>query len=237
MSLRDHQTPSMDFMKALAVSQQRRSAGVIDVATPALESPTMVRVRMLEVGVCGTDAELCAACLAKPPRIKRSRSVVIYNEITRELVLRLKYGRKVGVAKTLAHYMAPLLAHVPADAAIVPVPLHRRRLWQRGFNQAGLLARELSRRTGLSIDQSLIRTKRTPPLQGMSRLQRRKTVAGAFGVRPGTNFQGRTIVLVDDVLTTGSTANGCARALLKAGAERVEFVSWARVARPTQLDA
>lgn len=183
-----------------------------------------------------TDAELCAACLARPPRIRRSRAAVAYDEITRGLAIRLKYGRKVGLAKTMAHYMAPLLGHLPGDAALVPVPLHRRRLWQRGFNQAGLLAKELSRRSGLQVNHALIRTKKTPPLKGMSRQQRRRTVAGAFRLRPGTNLQGRTIVLVDDVLTTGSTAEGCARVLLRAGAGRVELISWARVIRPAYVD-
>ena len=184
-----------------------------------------------------TELDACAVCLARPPRIQRSRSAVIYDDITRSLVLRLKYGRKVGLAKTMAHYMAPLLSDLPPDSAIIPVPLHRRRLWQRGFNQAGLLAVELSKRTGMQVDQSLVRTKRTPPLQGLSRQQRRRAVAGAFQVRNDTNLHGRTVVLVDDVLTTGSTANGCARALQRAGARRVEFVSWARVVRPAQFDA
>jgi ComF family protein len=185
--------------------------------------------------LANTDIETCAACLAKPPTIGRTRAAVTYDEITRGLVLRLKYGRKVGLAKTMAHYMAPLLPRGEANAVLVPVPLHRRRIWQRGFNQSGLIATELSRRTGLSVEHLLVRTKRTPPLKGMSRLQRRRAVAGAFKARDA-NLRGRTVVLVDDVLTTGSTADGCARALLRAGAERVEFVSWARVMRPAQMD-
>ncbi|HET7709125.1 MAG TPA: ComF family protein [Sphingomicrobium sp.] len=184
----------------------------------------------------GTDADHCAACLARPPRIRRSRAAVIYDEITRGLAIRLKYGRKVGLAKTMAHYMSPLLGDLPAGSRLVPVPLHRRRLWQRGFNQAGLLAAELCSRSGLQVEHALVRIKKTPPLKGLSRLQRRRTVAGAFRIRKGTNLQGRTIVLVDDVLTTGSTAESCARALLRAGAGRVEFVSWARVIRPAHLD-
>ena len=187
--------------------------------------------------LAGTDVDICAICLAKPPRIQRMRSAVTYDEITRGLVLRLKYGRKVGLAKTMAHYMAPLLSDLPPDSAFIPVPLHRRRLWQRGFNQAGLLASELSKRTGIQVDQSLVRIKRTPPLQGLTWLQRRRAVEGAFAVRKNSNLGGRVVVIVDDVLTTGSTANGCARALLRAGASRVEFVSWARVVRPAQFDA
>jgi len=186
--------------------------------------------------LANTDIEHCAACLAKPPRIDRTRAAVTYDEITRGLVLRLKYGRKVGLAKTMAHYMAPLLPRDAGDVTLVPVPLHRRRIWQRGFNQSGLIAHELSKRTGLAVEHALVRTKRTPPLKGMSRKQRRRAVAGAFRARESANLRGRTVVLVDDVLTTGSTAEGCARALLRAGAERVEFVSWARVVRPAQMD-
>ena len=186
--------------------------------------------------LAATDIDLCAACLAKPPRLNRSRAAVSYDDVTRGLVLRLKYGRKVGLAKTMAHYMAPLLSHHQSDTCLVPVPLHRRRLWQRGFNQSGLIANEISRKTGIAVEHMLDRTKPTPPLQGLSRRQRRQAVAGAFRVKDTANLRGRSVVLVDDVLTTGSTADGCARALLRAGAERVELVSWARVIRPAQLD-
>jgi ComF family protein len=186
--------------------------------------------------LAATDSTVCAACLAKAPKIARTRAAVAYDEVTRGLVLRLKYGRKVGLAKTMAHYIAPLLPEGIADVSLVPVPLHPRRLWQRGFNQSGLIAHELSKRTGMAVENLLVRTKRTPPLKGLTRRQRRRAVAGAFAVRPAANIKGRTVVLVDDVLTTGSTAEGCARALLRAGAGRVEFVSWARVLRPTMLE-
>ena len=99
-----------------------------------------------------TDAEVCAVCLAKPPRIGRTRAAVVYDELTRSLALRLKYGRKVAIAKTMARYMAPLIGVQPAGALLVPVPLHRSRLWQRGFNQSAIVARELSRNTGIDSD-------------------------------------------------------------------------------------
>jgi ComF family protein len=185
----------------------------------------------------GTDAGTCAVCLAKPPRIARSRAAVAYGDLSRSLVLKLKYGRKVALARTMARYMEPLLGPEAGDAVLVPVPLHRGRLWQRGFNQSALVAREISRRSGLgNAPRALRRTKRTPPLKGMSMLQRRKTVAGAFRVDPAVDLQGRTVVLVDDVLTTGSTANACARALIRAGAARIELLTWARVVRPVQFD-
>jgi len=182
-----------------------------------------------------TDADTCAACLAQPPRITRMRAAVAYNELSRSLAIRLKYGRKVAIARTMARYMAPLVAR-DADSILVPVPLHRSRLWGRGFNQSALVARELSRTLKITADPLLLRrTRRTPPLKGMSALQRRKTVAGAFRVADKEAVAGRTIILVDDVLTTGSTAEACARALKRAGAARVELVSWARVVKPLQL--
>lgn len=185
----------------------------------------------------GTDAGICAACLAKPPRIARTRAAVAYDDLSRSLVLRLKYGRKVALARTMARYMQPLLGRPPAEAVLVPVPLHRRRLWQRGFNQSALVARELSERTGLPTEPRLLRrSKATPALKGMTMLQRRKAVAGAFSIGPSANLEGRTVVLVDDVLTTGSTANACARALIRGGAGRVELLTWARVVRPVRFD-
>ena len=182
-----------------------------------------------------TEQRTCGACLARPPRIVRTRAAVTYDDLSRSLAIRLKYGRKVAIARTMARYMAPLVGE-GEDRMLVPVPLHRTRIWGRGFNQSALIASELSRRLGIAANPvALRRVRRTPPLKGMSPLQRRKTVAGAFLVRDKQAIAGKTIILVDDVLTTGSTAEACARALKRGGATRVELVSWARVVRPAQL--
>ena len=183
-----------------------------------------------------TEAELCGVCIAKPPRIARTRSAVAYGELSRSIAIRLKYGRKVALARTMARFMAPLVRRDEEGAILVPVPLHRSRLWNRGFNQSALVASELCRATGLPSQPRLLRrVRRTPALKGMSVSQRRRTVSGAFRVDPAVDLEGRTVVLVDDVLTTGSTAEACAKALRKAGAARIELVSWARVVRPTHL--
>ena len=184
----------------------------------------------------GTEADSCGRCLAEPPGLDRMRAAVAYGDLSRSIALRLKYGRKVALARTMARYMASLGDAGRGEVLVMPVPLHRRRLWSRGFNQAGLVARELARGWGYPFEASLLRrTRATRPLKGMSHGQRRKAVSGAFAVADPDRIRGREVILVDDVLTSGSTAEACARALRKAGAARVELICWARVVRPAHL--
>ena len=184
--------------------------------------------------LAGTEIDMCGRCLADPPALDRMRAAVAYGDLPRSIALKLKYGRKVALARTMARYMMPLKGDWPMDTLVAPVPLHRWRLWGRGFNQSALIARELARMWGLRCDvAALRRIKSTQPLKGLNQAQRRKAVAGAF--RANSTFAGRTVVLVDDVLTSGSTAEACMRALRRAGAGRVELVCWARVVRPSRL--
>ena len=181
-----------------------------------------------------TEAETCGACLAVPPRLDRIRAAVAYGETARSLVMRLKYGRKTALARTMAAYMKRPLGELSEDALLVPVPLHRWRLWSRGFNQAALIAQAIARGAGRPVAVDLLRRKRaTPKLKGMSVSERRKAVNGAFALRDGQSVKGRAIILVDDVFTTGSTASACAKLLKRHGAASVELIAWARVIRPT----
>ena len=186
--------------------------------------------------LAGTEADTCGRCLADPPKLDRMRAAVAYDELPRSITLRLKYGRKVALARTMARYMSPLKSAWGEEVLLVPVPLYRWRLWGRGFNQSGLVARELGRIWKIPAEQrALRRTKWTRPLKGLSHSQRRKAVSGAFGVTDSKMITGKTVVLIDDVLTSGSTAEACARALRRAGGARVELICWARVVRPAQL--
>ena len=183
----------------------------------------------------GTEIESCGRCLAAPPLIDRTRAAVAYGDLPRSIALKFKYGRKVALARTMARYMAPLIGDDACDALVVPVPLHRWRLWWRGFNQSSLVAGVLARGWGLKADhRSLRRIRRTQPLKGLNHGQRQRAVAGAFKAAPGAELNGRTVILIDDVLTSGSTAEACAKALRKAGAGRIELICWARVVRPSQ---
>lgn len=179
----------------------------------------------------------CGACLAVPPVHDGVRAAVAYGPAARALALKLKYGRRTAYAVTAAGLMVRLM---PEDAELlVPVPLHRWRIWGRGFNQAGLIARELSRRSGVPVALDLLRrVKATPVLRGLGARGRTKAVAGAFAMAPGTReaVAGKAVVLVDDVHTSGATADACVRMLKRAGATRVTILCWARVLDPDAED-
>ena len=174
------------------------------------------------------DGARCASCLATPPRHAGVFAAVVYDDVSRRLALRLKHGRQIALAETAGRLMA---RHVPADTdLLVPVPLHRGRLWSRGFNQSALLAGTIARCTGVPHRaDALVRHRATPLLRGLGARERAAAVRAAFRVRAGPALTGRRVVLVDDVYTSGATADACASALLRAGARSVAILVWARV--------
>lgn len=166
--------------------------------------------------------------MADPPPWDSARAVLAYGDVARTVALRLKYGRRIGLARLIARQM---LRHVgDEEALIVPVPLHRWRLWSRGFNQSALIADHLGRLTGWPVEkQALRRVKRTAPLRGMNPKARAKMVRGAFALGPGEGVKGRRVLLIDDVHTSGATAAACAKMLKRGGATEVRLLCWARV--------
>ena len=179
----------------------------------------------------------CAPCLAETPLHDGIAAATVYNAASRQLVLSFKYGRRIALAPMLARLMVARLAlsglaELDANWLVVPVPLHRWRLWQRGFNQSALLAREIARTTGaqLAVD-ALERRKRTPTLGGLGRDARARVLSGAMRLHPRRKraWQGANVVLVDDVLTSGATTNACIAVLRRAGAARVVIACVARV--------
>ena len=177
---------------------------------------------------------LCDDCVADPPEFGRARAAFLYDEHSRGLVLSLKHADRTDLARTLAPFMARAGAELLADAELlVPVPLHRWRLIGRRYNQAALLAYELQRIGGLPmLADGLARLRATRSLGHMGRADRALELAGAFAAKLSRQaaIAGRRVLLIDDVMTTGATARGCAAALLAAGAGRVDVLAVARVA-------
>lgn len=200
-------------------------------------------IRFIEAPLCascgrpfefdaGPDA-LCGDCAAKAPAYARARSVMVYDDESRALILGFKRGDRLEGAPAFGSWMARSGRALIENAdLIVPVPLHRTRLFSRRFNQAAVLALAVGRTAGLPVlPDALIRTRATPSQAGLSRSGRFRNVRGAFAIRPQRRaaLKGKRIVLIDDVMTTGATVEGCSRALKKAGATEVWALTLARV--------
>lgn len=179
------------------------------------------------------DADgVCHACLAQPPRHSGIVAAVLYNDPARQLVLRFKHGGRIGLARLMGQLIASRLSSAPTDAILIPVPLHRTRLWVRGYNQSALLASSIAHHTGHSVMvDALQRTRATPKLGGLGRMARAHTLRGTIRVHPSAiaALEGCDVILVDDVLTSGATTGECARVLLNAGARSVRVACFARV--------
>lgn len=176
---------------------------------------------------------LSAEAIADPPPFERARSAVLYNEVARAVVSRMKYGDRPELANFCARLMHGAGRELwGGDAVLVPVPLNRWRKLSRRYNQSTELARALGRLTGLAIEPNLVtRHRNTRQQVGLTRDARHRNVAGAFRAHPDLvgQLKGRRVILVDDVITTGSTIAAITRTLTKAGVDKVDVISFARV--------
>jgi len=174
---------------------------------------------------------VCRLCRTRARGFDTAYCFGAYEGTLRELIHLFKYGRMKPLAKTLAAHMAAALPRDRRFDVVVPMPLHWRRQWQRGFNQSELLARVTARRCGIPMVNAVRRTRATAAQAGLSNAERRENAAGAFRVRKPRAIEARRVLLVDDVMTTGATASACAMALKRAGAKSVTLVALARVDR------
>jgi ComF family protein len=236
-------------LEALAVliwPRRSLATGQEVVGPGALEAEHWARLEFLSAPLCARcgapfeiavdDDQVCGACLARPPAFDRARAALIYGEISRDMVLALKrQGRRDGLAQ-LGAWMSGAGTDLLAEAdLIVPVPLHYLRLVRRGFNQSVWLAAALRRTSGVRVSVDALKRVRATPIQGgLTADGRRRNVQGAFRVRNSRRklVAGKRILLVDDVFTTGATAEACARELRRAGAVCVDVLTLTRVAGP-----
>jgi ComF family protein len=210
-----------------------------DAQSPGLSGEAWRKIVFLADPVCdgcGAPYEFdhgarCAACLAKPRAYSRARAACLYDEHSRALILQLKHADRPEIGTLFARWLNRAAADLLADADLVaPIPLHRSRLFKRRYNQAAEIARPLSRLSGVSyMPDALVRRRPTASQGGKSAQGRARNVAAAFAAPHPERVQGKRILLIDDVLTTGATAQGCARALLAAGALSVDLAVVARV--------
>jgi ComF family protein len=179
------------------------------------------------------ETAVCGACASRRPHWDRARAVMRYDKNSRRLVLALKHGDQTHLAQAFGRWMQRAGAEVLAGAdLLLPVPLHWTRLFSRRFNQAALLAQAIHAAGGPPVAADwLVRRKRTPSQGRLGPLARQRNVAAAFALRPGRELQGRRVVIVDDVMTTGATAAECARVLRRNGAGFVGVLTLARALR------
>ncbi|MEZ5845365.1 MAG: ComF family protein [Geminicoccaceae bacterium] len=192
--------------------------------------------------ICGRPREdgrpgdlACAECADEPPAYDIARAALVYGTVGRSLILSFKHGGRIAGASTFARWMVDAGRPMLTDGSLLlPVPAHRWRLFARGFNQAALLAGHVARQTGLvCLPDTLRRVRRTVSQQGLGSRERRANVTPeAFAVagRDAHAIADRPVVLIDDVLTTGSTVNACSVILRRAGACRIGVLTLARVA-------
>lgn len=181
----------------------------------------------------------CLRCLTRRPVYRAAKSAMRYDDFSKALILRFKYGDRQDIARILADWMTRAGDNLLRDAdLIMPVPLHWSRLFARRFNQSAILGKRIAASRDLVFDPTALRRVRRTPSQGAMKFkQRQRNVRGAFAVQNKAvpNVKDKGIILVDDVLTTGATAENCAKTLLEAGARHVDVLTAARVVQPGQI--
>jgi ComF family protein len=173
----------------------------------------------------------CALCRLGLQGFDAVYSYGSFDGTLRQLIHLFKYGGVQPLARVFGERMALALPREQSFDFIAPMPLHWWKRWRRGFNQADVLAREIGRRWNVPVRGVILRTRATAPQAGLTNAQRRLNMRGAFRVKRGVRLNGRRILLVDDVFTTGATASACARALKRAGASKVSLLTLARTDR------
>ncbi len=180
-----------------------------------------------------TEADMmCGGCIDEPPEFDIARSALVYNDTSRGLILAFKHGDRLQLVRSFTGWLNRAGQDILTETDIVvPVPLHRKRLWSRRYNQSAILARHLAKHNAdITYAPSLIqRTRATPPQKGLTRKERAENMRAAFLVDIQDDLAGKSITLIDDVYTSGATLNACANALKKAGAKQVFALTIARV--------
>lgn len=208
--------------------------------SPGLTADAWSRIAFIENPVCdgcGSPfeyaglGERCAGCMARPRAFSRARAACLYDDASRELILQLKHADRTDLSGLFARWLSRSARELIEETdAVIAVPLHRLRLLRRRYNQAAEVARPLARMAGLDyLPDALVRRRATASQGGRSASGRRRNVQGAFAAPDRRKVEGRRILLIDDVLTTGATAEACARALRAAGAADVNLAVIAKV--------
>ncbi|WP_245263300.1 ComF family protein [Azorhizobium doebereinerae] len=219
------------------------SCRAIVATSGPLCGPCWSRLRLIERPFCerlgtpfpfeASEGRLSVEAITDPPAFDRARAATLFGPVSQDLVHGLKYADRMDLAVPMARMMARAGRELLAEAdVLIPVPLHPLRLWRRRFNQSALLARHLSRLSGVETrTEALVRRRATPSQISLTRAERRANVAGAFAVpdRQAGAVAGRRVLLVDDVFTTGATVDACARTLRRTGASGIDVLTFARV--------
>jgi len=190
--------------------------------------------------ICGTtfpdssaENHLCGECLEKKPCFSRARAIFNYDDVILNAIHQFKYKNNLSIGEMLASFMADFSfpgIDFTGYSLMVPVPLHIKRLRERGFNQSLILARALGKKRQIPVDFSVLkRHKYTQTQTGYHKQERKQNIRGAFEVCNAEKISGQTILLIDDVFTTGATVNECAKILIRAGAREVSVLTLARV--------